>query len=152
MKKRQAGFYRILTFLGFAGPAAFCFIMVMVVPFAYGIYLTFTDWNGISAVKTIVGLKNYIAMAQDAQFWHSVWITIKYSAVSVVLLNALAFGLAYLVTSGIRGQNFFRAGFFTPNLIGGLILGYIWQFIFSRALVSFGTADDDRHFFHVLAF
>lgn len=138
MKKKEKTFYKALWFTGFAGPAAICFVLVMLVPFIYGIYLTLTDWNGISADKAFVGLKNYGAVFGDAAFWHSLGLTVVYSAVSVVLINIMAFALAYLVTSGIKGQNFFRAGFFTPNLIGGLVLGYIWQFVFSRALVTAG--------------
>ena len=102
----------------------------------YGIYLTFTGWDGFSDVKPIVGLSNYLAVFQDGAFWNSLWITVKYVALSVVFINAIAFILAYLLTSGIRGQNFLRAGFFTPNLIGGIVLGYIWQFIFSRVMVD----------------
>ena len=139
MKRKHSFWYKTGTFLGFAGPAVFCFIMVLMVPFVYGLYLTFTGWNGISADKAFVGFGNYITTFQDADFWRSVLLTLIYSAISVILINVLAFVLAYLVTSGIKGQNFFRAGFFTPNLVGGLILGYIWQFIFSRALVSVGT-------------
>lgn len=138
MKKKEKTLYKALWFTGFAGPAAICFVLVMLVPFIYGIYLTLTDWNGISADKAFVGLKNYGAVFGDAAFWHSLGLTVVYSAVSVVLINIMAFALAYLVTSGIKGQNFFRAGFFTPNLIGGLVLGYIWQFVFSRALVTAG--------------
>lgn len=140
MKKKNTFRYKLLLFTGFAGPAAFCFIMVMIVPFFYGIYLTLTGWDGISAVKEFVGLKNYYIVFTEIEFWKSVLLTIIYTSISVVLVNVLAFALAYGVTGGGRSQNFFRAGFFTPNLIGGLVLGYIWQFIFSRALVSAGAA------------
>ncbi len=138
MKKKKKFMYKALWFTGFAGPAVICFSLVMLVPFLYGIYLTLTDWNGISAEKVFVGMKNYGAIFLDTAFWNSMGLTVIYSAISVVLINVMAFGLAYLVTSGIKGQNFFRAGFFTPNLIGGLVLGYIWQFVFSRAMVSAG--------------
>ncbi len=137
--KRKVSFLRKTgLFIGFAGPAVFCFLLVMVVPFIYGSYLTLTSWNGISEKKIFVGFENYMAIFQDTQFWHSLLLTIQYSAISVIFINILAFALAYLVTRGIRGQNFYRAGFFTPNLIGGLVLGYVWQFIFSRAMVSAG--------------
>lgn len=142
MKKKNSLSQKTILFIGFAGPAALCFTLVMVVPFIYGIYLTFTSWNGISADKLLVGFENYLAIFGDVQFWNSLLLTILYSLISVILINAAAFALAYLVTSGMKGQNFFRAGFFTPNLIGGLILGYIWQFVFSRAMVSAGTALD----------
>lgn len=142
MKKKNTFLYKFLVFMGFAGPAAFCFIMVMIIPFIYGLYLTLTSWDGIASIKEFVGLSNYITVFQDTQYWHSILMTIVYSLISVIFVNILAFTLAYLVTSGVKAQNFFRAGFFTPNLIGGLVLGYIWQFIFSRALVVLGTRFD----------
>lgn len=142
MKKKESFLQKTLIFIGFAGPAVLCFVLVMAISFLYGMYLTLTSWNGISADKIFVGLENYKAIFQDIQFWHSLLLTILYSALSVIFINLLAFALAYLVTSGIHGQNFFRAGFFTPNLIGGLVLGYIWQFVFSRAMVSLGKGLD----------
>ena len=126
----------------FALPGLFCFLAVVIVPFLYGVYLTLTDWNGVSSVKNFVGLKNFAAMAKDAQFWSSLVLTFKYVIAVVVLVNVLAFLIAYLLTRGFKGQNFFRAGFFTPNLIGGIVLGYIWQFVFSRVFVSIGEATD----------
>lgn len=126
------------SFFLFAGPTVFFFVMTIIVPLCYGFYLTFTDWNGIAKVKNFVGIKNYITAFQDGKFWGSMGLTIVFTAISVLLVNYVAFHLARLVTNGIKGQNFFRAAFFTPNLIGGVVLGYIWQFIFSRALVAFG--------------
>ena len=122
----------------FALPGRFCFLAVVMVPFIYGIYLTLTDWNGVSSVKNFVGLSNFAAVMRDAQFWKSLLLTFKYVIAVVVLVNVIAFLLAYILTRGIKGQNFFRAGFFTPNLIGGIVLGYIWQFVFSRVFVSIG--------------
>lgn len=124
----------------FALPGLFCFLAVVIVPFIYGVYLTMTDWNGVSSTKNFVGLKNFASMAKDAQFWSSLALTFKYVIAVVVLVNVLAFFIAYLLTRGFKGQNFFRAGFFTPNLIGGIVLGYIWQFVFSRVFVSIGEA------------
>ncbi len=113
---------------------------MVIVPFLYGVYLTLTDWNGVSSVKNFVGLSNFVGVMQDSQFWTSLLLTFKYVVFVVVIVNVLAFGIAYLLTRGIKGQNFFRAGFFTPNLIGGIVLGYIWQFVFSRVFVSIGEA------------
>ncbi|MCH4209793.1 carbohydrate ABC transporter permease [Bifidobacterium sp.] len=138
--KRNKLSYKVGQFFMFAGPAAVLFALVVVVPFVYGLYLTFTKWDGISPQKPFVGLDNYKATFADSAYWHSLILTIIYSVVSVVLINILAFFLAYLVTSGIKGQNFFRAGFFIPNLIGGIVLGYVWQFVFNRAFVVIGTA------------
>jgi raffinose/stachyose/melibiose transport system permease protein len=85
-----------------------------------------------------VGLQNYIGALQDADFWAAMWVTVKYVLGTVFFSNILGFGLAYLVTSGVKGQNFFRTALFTPNLIGGLILGYIWQFVFVTSLPILG--------------
>ena len=109
-------------FCVFALPGLFCFLAVVMVPFIYGIYLTLTDWNGVSSVKNFVGLSNFAAVMRDAQFWKSLLLTFKYVIAVVVLVNVIAFLLAYILTRGIKGQNFFRAGFFTPNLIGGIVL------------------------------
>lgn len=134
-KKYQLGF-----FILFGGPSFVCFFAVIIVPFIYGLYLTFTNWNGISPDKEFIGMQNYLTAFSDKSFWVSLLLTMIYTTISVLLINLAAFLLAYLVTSGIKGQNFFRASFFTPNLVGGIILGYVWQFIFSRAMVSLGQS------------
>ena len=124
-------------FCVFALPGLFCFLAVVMVPFIYGIYLTLTDWNGVSSVKNFVGLSNFAAVMRDAQFWKSLLLTFKYVIAVVVLVNVIAFLLAYILTRGIKGQNFFRAGFFTPNLIGGIVLGYVWQLLLNGILAHF---------------
>lgn len=124
----------------FALPGIFIFCAVVIVPFIYGFYLTMTDWDGVKQVKNIVGFSNYSAVFTDAQFWSSMLLTLKYVFFAVLLVNAVAFLFAYMLTNGLKGQNFFRTGFFTPNLIGGVVLGFIWQFIFSRVLVNFGES------------
>lgn len=127
-------------FLIFAGPAALLFLSVVVVPFLYGLGLTFTNWNGINPNPGFVMFDNYIRAFQDAEFWQSLLQTLGYVLASVILINVVGFILAYLLTSGVKGQNFLRSAFFTPNLIGGIILGFIWQFVFSRAMVPVGQA------------
>ena len=124
----------------FALPGLFCFVAVVMVPFLYGVYLTLTDWNGVAKEKNFIGLANFAGVIKDAQFWNSLGLTFKYVIAVVILVNVLAFAIAYLLTRGIKGQNFFRAGFFTPNLIGGIVLGYIWQFVFSRVFVNIGES------------
>ena len=126
----------VALFLSFVGPAILFFVLVFIIPMIFGVYLTLTDWNGYSNSKVLVGLNNYIEVFSDVSFWKSMGNTVKYSFVSVVMINCLAFGLAYMLTSGIKGERFLRAVFFIPNLIGGLILGYIWRFIFSRVVVN----------------
>ena len=123
----------------FALPGVLVFCCVVILPFIYGFYLTLTDWNGVSQTKNIVGIANYLEVFRDANFWISMMLTLKYVFFSVLLVNVIAFLLAYMLTNGLKGQNFFRTGFFTPNLIGGVVLGFIWQFVFSRVLVNFGS-------------
>lgn len=132
--------YKIKQYLMFAGPGTILFFCVVIVPFLYGVYLTFTSWDGVSANKPWVGLTNYAAAFADKDYWAALGRTAVYSIFAVVLINVLAFFLAYLVTSGVKGQNFFRSGFFVPNLIGGIVLGYVWKFVFNRAFVALGSA------------
>lgn len=136
--KEKTKLGNLKLFLIFAGPAAFLFLCVVVIPFIYGAGLTFTNWNGINANPGFVLFENYASAFQDAEFWHSLLLTIGYVLASVLLINGIAFLLAYLLTSGIKGQSFLRSAFFTPNLIGGIILGFIWQFIFNRVMVPVG--------------
>lgn len=127
---------KVGLFALFAGPSMLAFTCFVIIPFIYGFYLTMTNWNGYSAVKEFVGLQNYITVLHDKEFWSSILLTFRYVIAVVVLVNLTGFLLAVLLTSGIKGENFLRAGFFTPNLIGGIVLGFIWQFIFNRVLVS----------------
>ena len=118
----------------FALPGCLIFCAVVILPFLYGFYLTLTDWDGVSKVKNIIGVQNYISVFKDTAFWSSMGLTLKYVVLSVILVNAVAFLLAYALTNGIKGQKFFRAGFFTPNLIGGVVLGiYLAVRIFKSA-------------------
>lgn len=138
MKSKKA-LEKIKEFVIFALPGISVFLAVVIVPFIYGFYLTLTDWDGVKKHKNFVGISNYLQVLKDVEFWNSMVLTLKYVFFSVILINIIAFLLAYILTRGIKGQNFFRAGFFTPNLIGGVILGFIWQFIFSRVLVNLGS-------------
>ena len=90
---------------------------VVIIPFLYGFYLTFTSWDGLSKSKPFVGLANYAELFKDTGFWQALGLTLIYVVVSVVLVNVVAFLLALLVTGKLRGKKFFRAGFFVPNLI-----------------------------------
>ena len=132
--------YKLRQILMFAGPGTILFFCVVIVPFIYGLYLTFTSWDGVSANKPFVGFANYAAAFSDSAYWIALGRTAIYSIFAVVFINILAFALAYLVTSGVKGQNFFRAGFFVPNLIGGIVLGYVWKFVFNRAYVAIASA------------
>ncbi|WP_407727872.1 carbohydrate ABC transporter permease [Pygmaiobacter massiliensis] len=112
------------------------FFVGFILPFIMGIYLSFCEFTTVTDGK-FVGLKNYIKVFQDATFLHSLWFTVLFTIVSVIAINVLAFAVAMLMTKGIRGTNVFRTVFFMPNLIGGIVLGYIWQLIFNGILQYF---------------
>ncbi|MBQ4436586.1 MAG: sugar ABC transporter permease [Clostridia bacterium] len=124
----------------FLTPTVLAFLVVQIIPFIYGIYYSFTDWTGTGAATKMVGLENYIKIFQDKGFLHSFLITLEFTILNVIAVNVIAFLISLLVTSEIRGRNIYRAGFFVPNLIGGIVLGSIWQFIFSSILPSIGQA------------
>jgi len=111
------------------------FAAVLIYPFAQGLFLTFTDWDGFKYEK-FTGFANYTKSFHDPIFWSTLRFTPIYVFVSLILINLVAFGLALLVTAKLRSSNVFRTFFFVPNLIGGVVLGVIWQFIFNTALVS----------------
>ncbi len=131
-------FSKFKVFTLFAGISTVAFLTVVILPFIYGIYLTFTNWDGIHSRYEFIGFLNYLKLVKDQVFKSSFLLTLKYAFFTVIFTNLIAFFLAYLLTSGIRGQNIFRTIFFTPNLIGGIILGFIWQFIFHNALPYLG--------------
>jgi raffinose/stachyose/melibiose transport system permease protein len=124
--------------LFFTGPTIIFFTIAVLIPFAYGLYLTFTNMTSPLNPIEFSGLANYKTAFTDAKFWDSLILTVKFVVTTVIIINILGFILAYLVTSGVKMQNFFRTSLFTPNLIGGLILGYIWQFIFVQTMPSIG--------------
>ncbi|GAA4066506.1 sugar ABC transporter permease [Amphibacillus indicireducens] len=130
-----------LSFWLFLLPALFALIVVVFFPFLYGFYYTFTDWNGLRAT-TFLGLDNYFAIFSDQRFIDSLVFTIKFAITSIVIVNALGLGLAVLVTQKIKISNGLRTIFFMPNLIGGLILGFIWQFIFISGFDAVGKLLD----------
>lgn len=108
-------------------------------PFLHGLYLSFCKFTITSNAKW-VGLSNYQKALQDAGFMHAFWYTALVAVTSLVLINVLAFAVAYALTRGIRGANLFRSVFFMPNLIGGIVLGYIWSVIFAGVLSRYNTA------------
>jgi raffinose/stachyose/melibiose transport system permease protein len=128
---------RLGVFALFAGVPLFAFLMIVAVPFFIGLYMTFTNMGAVVSFE-FIGLDNYQRAFASDRFWSSFGITFRYVFFTVILANGFGLLLALLVTSGIKGQNAFRVGFFTPNLIGGIILGYIWQFLFIRMLPVFG--------------
>jgi len=126
-----------IVFWLFLAPALIAFLMVQIVPFMIGLYYSFTNWSATAQLSIDwVGLRNYRLIFNDVQFLYSTIITTVYTMLNIIAVNIIAFTLAMLVTSKIKGKNFYRAGFFLPNVIGGIILGYLWQFIFNRFIVQ----------------
>ncbi len=121
----------------FALPTIAAFTLGFIVPFLMGIYLSFCEFTTVTDT-TFVGLKNYIKIFGDPTFIHALWFTALFTVVSVLTINVFAFIIAMLLTKGIKGTNFFRTVFFMPNLIGGIVLGYIWQILLNGILANFG--------------
>lgn len=133
MKNNLKKYYGI-----FALPTTLAFAVVFLIPFILGIYLSFCEFTTVSD-STFTGIENYIRAFSDSNFRNALWFTVKFTVVSVVSVNLIAFSLALLLTGKIRGRNFFRTVFFMPNLIGGIVLGYIWQLIINGVLASLGV-------------
>jgi len=126
--KKYALFFTLPTLLAFA--------IAFVIPFLLGIYLSFTEFTTVNNAQW-VGLSNYSKAFANKDFLNALWFTSKFTIVSVISVNVLAFLLALLLTRGIKGTNFFRTAFFMPNLIGGIVLGYIWQLILNGILYRY---------------
>ncbi|MBQ2990166.1 MAG: sugar ABC transporter permease [Clostridia bacterium] len=118
-------------------PTLAAFIIGFIWPFCWGIFLSFHKFTTVSKT-TFVGLSNYIKVFQDATFVNAFWFTARFTIVSTILINVLAFALALTLTRGLRGTNAFRTVFFLPNLIGGIVLGYIWQILLNGLLTNLG--------------
>ena len=122
----------------FVLPTFCAFIIGFVVPFAEGLYLSFCKFTTINKA-TWVGIGNYVKVFQDAQFWDSLTFTASFTVVSTVLIHVLAFAIALALTKGIVGTNVFRTVYFMPNLIGGIVLGYIWNILINCVLSLVGA-------------
>ena len=123
----------------FLGPVVAAFSIGFVWPFFQGIYLSFCKFKLISRT-TWVGFANYSTALSDPSFMHLFWYTALFAITSLVFINILGFAAAYALTQGIKGSNIFRTVFFMPNLIGGIVLGYIWSMIFDGILSRYGTS------------
>ena len=126
-------------FLIFLAPTLAAFTIGFVYPFLKGFYLSFCSFKTTSDA-TFIGLGNYVKALGDPSFTHAFWYTALYAIVSLLLINIIAFVIAYVLTQGIKGANIFRTVFFMPNLIGGIVLGYIWSMIFNGILSRYGTS------------
>jgi raffinose/stachyose/melibiose transport system permease protein len=134
VQKMPARYYAFFTL-----PTMIAFTISFLLPFLFGIYLSFTSFRTVTDSQW-VGITNYVrAFTDDQNFLNAMIFTAKFAVVSVVLINVLAFSLALLLTRHIRGTNVFRTIFFMPNLIGGIVLGYIWQLLINGVLINFGV-------------
>lgn len=127
-----------LTNFLFLFPSVFAFTMVIGIPFLLGVAYSFTDWDGVHSNVNFLGMKNYMTICRDPSFIHAFAVTIKFALLNIISVNVVAFLLSLLVTSRVKARNLYRAGFFVPNLIGGIVLGAIWQFIFNNILPQIG--------------
>lgn len=132
MKKNRTGFWPFVL------PSTLVFAAIVLVPFLIGIYYSMTEWNGIDKTAIWTGLQNYRAIFQDADAFQSLWFTVRFTAVVVVVSNALALVLALGLIEPIKGSGILRVVFFLPNVIGGLILGFIWRFVYTQGFPSVG--------------
>ena len=128
--------HRTIINVIFLFPLLFAFAVTVIIPLFLGIGYSFTDWDGIK-LSGFVGLNNYARMFKQPSFLWSTLLTFLFVVFNMILVNLVAFLLALLCTSRIKGLGFFRAAYFLPNLIGGIVLGYIWQFIFSNVVTKF---------------
>lgn len=144
MNKKQERFWYVL----FTMPLFLIFTTVVIIPFVIGIVYSFIQWDGISAnPKVFVGFENYINILQDDRFFSSAWHTFKFTVIALISVNIMGLVFSFLVTSSLRGTTAARTMFFLPNLIGGLILGYIWKFIITDIFKFLGTSTGWTGFF-----
>lgn len=120
----------------FVLPTFAAFTIGFIIPFIMGIYLSFCKFTTVTDAKP-VGFSNYLKVFQDPTFVHALWYTALFTVVSVITINVFAFTIAMLLTKAMKGTNIFRTVFFMPNLIGGIVLGYIWQLILNGILMYF---------------
>lgn len=129
MNSRKKSINKEMWYWLFLTPCIFALFIVVVVPFLIGIYYSLTNWDGVNPT-VFLGFQNFKKLFNDKLFWNAVLFTAKYALVFIIIINIIGLGLAMLVTRAIPGKNFMRTAFYLPNLIGGLILGFIWNFIF----------------------
>ncbi|MGG4219039.1 sugar ABC transporter permease [Paenibacillus jamilae] len=125
----------------FVGPSTLFFVIIIVIPFMLGMYYSFTEWNGVANQAKWVGLDNFShILFNDDKFGTAFWFTIRFTVIGVVAANIFGFLLAYFLTKPLKTKNVLRTIFFMPNVIGGLLLGFIWQFIFVKGFAAIGES------------
>jgi len=125
--------------LVFVGPALLFFSLIVLVPFLMSFYYSLTDWNGVTTRVVWTGLSNFKRiLLEDSEFRNAFWFTARYTLAAVVFANAVGFTLALLLTQPLKTRNVLRTVFFLPNVIAGLLLGFIWSFIFVKGFAAIG--------------
>ncbi|WP_149096005.1 carbohydrate ABC transporter permease [Paenibacillus terrae] len=125
----------------FVGPSTLFFVIIIVIPFMLGMYYSFTEWNGVANQAKWVGLDNFShILLDDDKFRTAFWFTVRFTVIGVVAANMIGFLLAYFLTKPLKTKNVLRTIFFMPNVIGGLLLGFIWQFIFVKGFAAIGES------------
>ncbi len=122
----------------FVLPTLIAFLIAFLVPFILGIYLSFCDFTTVTNAK-FVGISNYVKAFTNENFLNALWFTVKFAVVAIITINVCGFALALMLTQGLKGTNLFRTVFFMPNLIGGIVLGYIWQSMINGVLSNIGV-------------
>jgi len=134
--KGMAGLFQQWVFVG---PALIFFTLIVLIPFLMSIYYSFTEWNGVTTTVKFNGLSNFKhILLNDEDYRNAFWFTTRLTVTNVILTNAVGFLLALLLTQALKTRNVLRTIFFMPNVIGGLLLGFIWQFIFVKGFATLG--------------
>lgn len=126
----------------FLGPALAFFVLIVIIPFAIGIIYSFTSWDGVNDAISFVGFKNFINIFTDRSFRDSFQFTFLFSITGVISSNLLGLMLAVLLTGGLKSSKVLRTMFFTPNVVSGLLLGFVWYFIFVKGFAGIGKLTD----------
>ncbi|GMX63552.1 sugar ABC transporter permease [Paenibacillus elgii] len=135
-KQRLSGMLQQTVFVG---PAFLFFSLIVLVPFLMSMYYSFTEWNGVTSNVKWIGLDNFRQiLTTDKDFHKAFWFTTRFTVTNVILANLLGFSLALLLSQALKTRNVLRTVFFLPNVIGGLLLGFIWQFIFIKGFSTIG--------------
>lgn len=138
MSRKSSGWIQQFIFIG---PALCFFVLIIVAPFLLGMFYSFTEWNGAAKDPIWIGFANFVKIfTDDSAFLKSFTFTALFTVAGVILTNLIGFFLAYFLTKPLKTRNILRTVFFMPNVIGGLLLGFIWQFIFVRGFASVGEA------------
>lgn len=119
-------------------PTLLVLLVIVAIPFLISLYLSLTGWNGVASSLPFVGLANFAEIFTKTRFFESLWFTLRITVAIVLLVNTVGILLAEALTQGLRGSNFFRAGYYLPNTMGGIVVGFIWKFIFVQGFPAIG--------------